>query len=248
MPLQVASQKPGVAWSGSFYVHHSLALVNRELSLALLQNTEFASAFDLSIEEVGPRLFAPEGVSRLAPLLAHTCGTVQDLKATVRHAWPPDFSRPAAGRLVLCQPWEFGSLPREWVGQIDRGVDEVWAYTEHVRQTYLDSGVPADKVHVVPLGIDPDRFHTAVTPFDFAQHSETRSVLADDYKFLFVGGTIPRKGIDVLLDAFDRSFRAGDPVTLIVKDFGTNSFYADQGAGMLIKALQAKPGGAVYRL
>jgi len=33
-------------------------------------------------------------------------------------------------------------------------------------------------------------------------------------------------------------------VTLIIKDFGTGSFYANQGCATLIRALQAKPGGA----
>ncbi|HZP81562.1 MAG TPA: tetratricopeptide repeat protein, partial [Chthonomonadaceae bacterium] len=42
----------------------------------------------------------------------------------------------------------------------------------------------------------------------------------------------------------NRSFTARDNVTLIIKDFGANSFYANQGAGQLIQALQAKPGGA----
>src|SRR5262249_13275775 len=32
----------------------------------------------------------------------------------VRHRWPPDFSPPASGHWVLCQPWEFGSLPKDW--------------------------------------------------------------------------------------------------------------------------------------
>ena len=38
-------------------------------------------------------------------------------------------------------------------------VDEVWAYTRFVRDSYISSGVPADRVHVVPLGVDPGRFH-----------------------------------------------------------------------------------------
>ena len=244
MPLHIAKEKPGVRWSGAFFVHHSLALVNREMSLALLEDPLFTGQLDLCLDDRGPRGLAFGDDPRFTRLTAVIGSDPAETRTVVRHQWPPDFESPASGRLVLCQPWEFGSLPREWVTQIDRCVDEVWAYTGHVRQTYIESGVPAHKVRVVPLGINPARFHPDVEPFDFAGHLQTRTVRPNDYKFLFVGGTIPRKGIDVLLDAFDRTFRAGDSVTLIVKDFGADSFYANQGSGLLIRALQAKPGGA----
>ena len=46
--------------------------------------------------------------------------------------------------------------------------------------------------------------------------------------FLFVGGTIARKGIDILLDAYTSQFTADDDVCLVIKDFGTDSFYKGQ--------------------
>ncbi len=244
MPLQIAARKPEVHWSGSFFAHHSLALVNRELTLALLKDTAFAAEFDLSLHEVAVRGFSPGDDPRLAPLIGCLDSEFTDPSVTVRHAWPPNFRPASTGKLILCQPWEFGSIPRDWVAEIGRTVDEVWAYTSSVRQAYIESGVPPEKVQVIPLGIDPSRFHPGVRPFDFTHHRQTRQVASTDYKFLFVGGTIPRKGIEVLLDAFDRSFCGLDPVTLIIKDFGADSFYANQGAGLLIRALQAKPGGA----
>src|SRR5262249_49649540 len=85
------------------------------------------------------------------------------------------------------------------------------------------------------------RFHPGVTPYDFASNPNTRHLTPDTYKFLFVGGTIGRKGADILLDAYDRAFTARDKVTLIIKDFAANTFYANQGAQALIRALQAKP-------
>src|SRR5204862_8049639 len=53
----------------------------------------------------------------------------------------------------------------------------------------------------------------------------------DGQKLLFVGGVIPRKGVDVLLDAYATAFAGRDDVTLIVKDFGAASVYrsADRG-------------------
>ena len=73
----------------------------------------------------------------------------------VRHQWPPKLEPPPQGRWVLMQPWEFGSLPKAWLPAL-RQVDEVWAYSRSVRDCYLDAGMPADRVHVVPLGVDPE--------------------------------------------------------------------------------------------
>lgn len=244
MPIKVATDRKGLLWHGSFFVHHSLALVNRETTLALLNNPTFQSRFDLGILPYEPDNFDPNDSPRYAPLIERNNRRPENLSLTVRHRWPPDFSAPESGQLIMAQPWEFGSIPVQWVKEIREHVAEVWACSEFVRQGYIQSGVPAEKVAMVPLGIDPTRFNPHITPYDFSKNVYTRHIKQDTFTFLFVGGTIARKGIDVLLDAYDRAFSARDNVTLIIKDFGTNSFYANQGMGVLIKALQAKPGGA----
>lgn len=244
MPLRIASEKPGVLWNGSFFVHHSLALVNRELTLALLDNEAFTSKFDLSIEQYEPPTFDESADARFSRLAARMKAKADAPVLTVRHRWPPEFSAPEKGRLVLIQPWEFGSLPRSWAQGVAQSVEEVWVPSHFVRETYLRAGVPGEKVVVVPNGVNVQRFHPDVPPYDFAANPKTRHLNSETYKFLFVGGTISRKGIDVLLDAYDRAFTRNDNVTLIIKDFGTSSFYANQGMSTLIQALQRKPGGA----
>ena len=51
-----------------------------------------------------------------------------------------------------------------------------------------------------------------------------------EFRLLFVGGTIYRKGIDLLLAAFSRAFRPGDGVGLVIKEMGAKSFYRGQTA------------------
>jgi glycosyltransferase involved in cell wall biosynthesis len=119
------------------------------------------------------------------------------------------------------QPWEYSSLPKSWLPMLER-VDEVWAYSRYVRDCYLDAGLPEEKVHVIPLGVDPEVFRPGVSPLSLAQGPRIR--------FLFVGGTIFRKGIDVLLTAFERAFKAKDGVGLVIKDTGAQSFYRGQTA------------------
>ena len=60
----------------------------------------------------------------------------------------------------------------------------------------------------------------------------SRSLLTagPEFRLLFVGGTIHRKGIDLLLTAFARAFRPSDGVGLVIKEMGSKSFYRGQTA------------------
>ena len=112
-------------------------------------------------------------------------------------------------------------------------VDEVWAYSRYVRDCYLEAQVPRDKIHVVPLGVAPEVFRPGLEPLALQAGPEIR--------LLFVGGTIHRKGIDLLLAAFSRAFRPGDGVGFVIKEMGAKSFYRGQTAGAEIAALR-QPG------
>ncbi len=231
-----AAARPGrntfaVAWEGAVEEVQSLALVNREICLRLLARGHEVSVLPQpSHAELGaPALEAlPALAERFHAPLSRPCD------AHVRHRWPPDFAAPPAGHFVLIQPWEFGSLPRDWVGPINHTVDEVWAYTRAVRDCYVESGVPAERVHVVPLGVDVRRFRPGAPPLPLKTRRR--------FKFLFVGGTIRRKGFDVLLGAYARAFGAGDDVCLVVKAMGAGSFYRGQTAEEDIARLAAEPG------
>lgn len=137
---------------------------------------------------------------------------------TVRHQWPPDLRRPERGAWVMVQPWEFGGLPAPWIAPMRDEVDEIWCYTSFVRDRYLEAGVDPARLVLLPLGVDPAVFHPPV------------AARTDDgpFRFLFVGGTIPRKGIDVLLEAWVRAFPSADvaDVQLVVKGSPAAGAYA----------------------
>jgi Glycosyl transferases group 1 len=58
--------------------------------------------------------------------------------------------------------------------------------------------------------------------------------------FLFVGGTIWRKGIDLLLAGWEKAFTAEDDVLLVIKDFGVASHYRGQTQGEALRALSQR--------
>ena len=71
--------------------------------------------------------------------------------------------------------------------------DHIVTVSELARQTYLEAGVAAEKVHAVPLGADLELF----SPDGVGPERER------PFTFLFSGATIRRKGFDLLLKAFE---------------------------------------------
>ena len=217
-----------INWIGSFLDHGSLSHVNREM-VGALKNIP-----GHKIQAVTNGSPAAADATKHWPELTCEISTAPapGSAITVRHAWPPNWLRPASGKLVVIQPWEFGSLPEDWVRRA-RDVDEFWLPSEYVRQVYIASGVPAGKVFVVPNGVDPEKFHPQVAPMKLATQKK--------FKFLFVGGTIGRKGPDLLLEAYLKNFTAADDVCLVIKDFGGSSVYSGQTFEAQIRAAQAIP-------
>jgi glycosyltransferase involved in cell wall biosynthesis len=72
--------------------------------------------------------------------------------------------------------------------------DHILTVSELARQSYVRAGVPADRVHALELGADLDLFHP---PAD-------RERRKGRIRFVFAGAAIRRKGIDLLIAAFDR--------------------------------------------
>ena len=218
------SEKPvTVSWIGSFLDHGSLSHVNRELTAAL------QTLPGIHLQRVSNGAAAVTGFEKLACEISATASS--DAAVTVRHAWPPDWKRPRSGKLAVIQPWEFGALPEQWVKD-SASVDEFWVPSEYVRRVYVESGVTADKVVVVPNGVNPEKFHPQAVPMKLATQKK--------FKFLFVGGTIFCKGPDLLLKAYLESFTAADDVCLVIKDFGGKTVYAGQTIEARIQAAQAQ--------
>ena len=95
------------------------------------------------------------------------------------------------------------------------------------------SGVPIEKVHVIPWGIDPDVFTPEAPPL--------RLPTTKSFRFLFVGGTIYRKGFDRLLDAYLAEFSRDEEVCLVVKDVGNRTVYRHANYRPQVLAAQHDP-------
>lgn len=121
------------------------------------------------------------------------------------------------GKVIAIRTWDFGIFPSAWVLKINEEVDQLWVHSGWVRDNAIQSGIPARKVRVIPLGVDDRIFH----PVGDMYRLSTRK----GFRFLFVGRTVVRKGIDILLSAYTKAFGPGDDVCLVIKDSSQDIFY-----------------------
>jgi len=194
-------------WEGPQSENHSFAKVNRNIC-RYLENNECIS---LQLGSFDPKE-------------THSNPGIQG-DVTVRHQWPPDWMVPDSKYWVCMQPWEFGAIPKQWLSPMKYRVDQIWVYSKYNKECYIRCGIPENKIKVIPLGVDESVYHYDVQP----------TKMEDDvFRFLFVGGTISRKGIDTLLQAYLQEFSTDEDVCLVIKDFGTDSVYQGKTYGKRI--------------
>ncbi len=83
--------------------------------------------------------------------------------------------------------------------------DEILVGSSFVRSTFISEGIAAEKLHVVPYGVDAARF----SPRDAARSPDA------PVRVLFVGQIGERKGISYLLDAWRGFGNAGGELHLV---------------------------------
>lgn len=118
--------------------------------------------------------------------------------------WPPQ--PPKADHLIniamFC--WEFTSIPDQYVATFN-SYDYVITFSENDKQMLETNGVHTPVI-VVPMGFDPENFYPMPV-----QRKDNR------FRFLFVGGTNPRHGFDIAIQAFKEEFSPDEFVELVVK-------------------------------
>jgi len=214
--LHATRERPLLVWEGELQTLNSMSIINREIGRMLAGCEALQVVF--RPDEAQPEPFVAAD-PRFAAVRERIDRTPVPSDVFVRHpCGDPSFERPPTERYVQIQPWEYGALPARWVEAMQQSVDEIWCPSNYVRALYVAAGFDPEHVLVVPNGVDPEIFSPGEPGgYDLGTKKS--------YKFLFVGGTLERKGIDILLDAYLAAFRPDDDVALIIKDFGLGGFY-----------------------
>ncbi len=203
-PLEVQVQGP-------FETSYSLATMNRRLAEGLDRSPDLAVSI-YATEGPGDYVPRDEDLDRhpAAAALYRRSASVPYPDVVVRQMWPPRVhDSPGA---VTCQyfGWEESRIPTWMADDFNAHLDGIGAMSRFVADVLRDSGVDVP-VTVVGNGVDrPDPDATVDAP-----------ELADrlGFTFLHVSSAFPRKGVDVLLEAYFAAFSGADDVSLVLKTF-----------------------------
>jgi glycosyltransferase involved in cell wall biosynthesis len=214
------------------HLAHSYALVAQAHCLSLLARADI----DLRFRDLP--LFSPDwqhlrGIFpatqevALATIAAPEPGFDPTATFTLRPECP-DFTPPSTGRRFALVTAEHRILPEEhrvaWRSgaQVSPSVSVITP--SHWSALALSRfGLPAARIHVVPLGIDP-----AMHRMDDGLRRAMRERLGigDDFLFMSVGAMTWNKGPDLLLAAFSQVLETVPSARLLLK--GTDALYASK--------------------
>ena len=145
----------------------------------------------------------------------------------MHHEWPPDFTVPDPVASRRSCRGSSAHRPSGGYRRSPANVDELWVPSEYVRNMYVEAGIEARRVHVIPNGVDLEVFHPVQDRAD--QPAQPR-------RFLYVGGITWRKGVDILLAAWDEAFADRDDVVLVVKAANGGRCYGGPNEGLRDRA------------
>jgi glycosyltransferase involved in cell wall biosynthesis len=220
-------------WEGAPFAHHSFGVVSREIGRAMLGRPEIDFTYVPYERDHFDPLQYPE-YAPLAALVARNKKRVPSpLKPILVRLQFPLRAVPAPGmHWVVYHPWEYTRSAKVSVEIMNRA-KEVWTTSTFALESLVRSGVPREKTHVIPNGVDLDIFRVNGPRAEIPTEKP--------FRFLFVGGTIFRKGVDILLKAYGKAFTAADPVTLVIKDYGANPIYPFEQGAYLIAEFRKNP-------
>ncbi|MGV3524141.1 MAG: glycosyltransferase family 4 protein [Candidatus Sericytochromatia bacterium] len=204
-----------VQWEGPFDSPTSFAKVNREV-LARLREPSHGhyEASDTAHAVASPAEAPPPDI-----LVSH--GIPERLQAP-----------PPPSKWVAILPWDYGLAPQQRVARAEQ-MDEIWVPSQFCVESYVRSGVPRSQLHVMPSAVDTEVY----SPSGPVKELPTDK----SFRLLYVGGSLPRKGIDLLLSAYLEAFGPEDDVCLVIKDHGSHGQYA---ASSLYAEICARTGRA----
>lgn len=70
--------------------------------------------------------------------------------------------------------------------------DYIFCLSHFAEDTFMKSGISVDKIHILRLGYDKDNFTL-----------KSRRKISDNFKILYVGNISKRKGVNILIEAFN---------------------------------------------
>ncbi|MCD6184670.1 MAG: glycosyltransferase [Deltaproteobacteria bacterium] len=199
---------------GPFETSYSLALVNREIALGL--DRKDPGSVGLFATE-GPGDYNPDmdAIQSIAGIekLWKKGSKASRADVVIRNLYPPRVTDMDGQINLFYFAWEESQLPFEWTQAFNQSLDGLPVLSKFIKKVLIDNGVYLP-ITAAGCGIDHIQNQNGdqeIKPYPLQVKAA--------YKFLHISSCFPRKGVDLLLLAFARTFTAKDDVSLVIKSF-----------------------------
>lgn len=210
----LSSQQTGklkIQMQGPFENSYSLAQVNRFLIEAIYKE----GLADVSIHcTEGPGDYTPDekdlANKPLAKFLWQREKNFGVPDVAIRNMFPPVTTGLTAQMNFQAFGWEEDRVPHEYIDWFNRELDGIGTMSDFVTESLKKSGLHIP-VKTIGIGVRlPDRYDELPS---YPLHT------GKTIRLLHISSAFPRKGVDVLLEAFFEAFTSDDDVCLILKTF-----------------------------
>lgn len=204
-------KKLKIQMQGPFETSYSLAGVNRNLIEAMHK----LGLADVSIHcTEGPGDYFPEEKNlrdkQLARYLWQREKSFGVPDVAIRNMFPPRTTGLTAQMNFQAFGWEEDRIPAEYIEWFNRDLDGIGTMSGFVTRALKDSGLKIP-VKTMGLGVRLIENYDEIPPYPLKTNKSVR--------FLSISSAFPRKGIDVLIKAYFKTFSQEDDVCLILKTF-----------------------------
>jgi glycosyltransferase involved in cell wall biosynthesis len=201
-------KKKSIRIEGTFEDSYSLSIVNRNLALALSENPNYNVSLYAT---TGDGDYVPNLKIINNPKVIELYNNKLNMPDfTIRNIYPPRISGMRAKNRITYFAWEESRIPQEWVNDFNK-LDAIFVPSTFVMNILKNSGVKK-RMFIIPNAISQELLNIVpVMPLEINNKK--------NYKFLNISSGFPRKGIDILINAFVEEFSKTDDVCLIIKTF-----------------------------
>ena len=146
-----------------------------------------------------------------------------------KNAWEamgPNLADPPAShtKWIHQQPWEFYGFPTAWLDTFQHKIDRLWIPSEYCAESFIANGIPPSKVNVISHGIDFEKRIALAAKFP-SRNATSEFDKDRPLRIFYGGGSLERKGIDVLISAYGKAFSKNDHVQLLIHaPYGNGAF------------------------
>jgi glycosyltransferase involved in cell wall biosynthesis len=224
---------------GPFETTYSLAVVNRNLALAL-DEREACTSYIEPAEGVEDYSVDPTAASKLSSnilRLVRPAPVTADRIVTIRNTYPPRPNGMVGDFRLLHLAWEESSIPDTLAELMNLHLDGVLVPSEYCQRVVRGSGVRMP-IAVIGHGIDHSGHTPAVIGDRVKRGAPTHSL---PFTFLHISSGLARKGIEELITAYCLAFSSDDPVLLVIKTFDNPTNTIDSWVERLTSASKHAP-------